>query len=84
MDSQKKKKSKSLNQKSNPQSHRSQRKPNPNTVYIEQKQTIPQYKGVYPKKKKKKKPKQSKPKPNPNTVQTKPTVTSLVARSSSS
>ena len=47
--SQKKKKKK--NQKSNPRSHRWQRKPNPNTVYTEQKQYKLQY-CVYQKKKK--------------------------------
>ena len=41
------------NHKSNLWSRRWQRKPNPNTVYIEQKRKKLQYRGVYPKKKKK-------------------------------
>ena len=75
MDSQKKKKKKKKktnieNQKSNPWSHRWQRKPNPNIVYIEQKQNKLQYKGVYKIFFLKKTLIQSKPKPNP--IQSKP------------
>ena len=73
---QKKKKKKPIQSKLEikPRSRCWQRKPNPNTVYTEQKQTKPhypilQYRGVY-QKKKKKNPIQSKPNPRPRANQT--------------